>query len=367
MGQDPTPVQRQRLTEQKTRFSRPSFLVQVALVLLLLMVPFNPSFRVMDAAAKIMVFTVVVASYDLILGYTGLLSFAHAMFFGIGAYSVALICYHSGTPHWYHLLLATGASLILSVFLALVLAFFSLRTKAIFFAMLSLALADFFHLLGITWSDLTLGEDGVTFSLPGIFNMNWVGARFLGIHFSPRMMTYYFILLVSVILFLCLVRFVRSPVGRVLKSIRDNEQRSTALGYKTFRYQIQSIVFGSSLASLGGILYAMWLGFVDPDSVLGVFSMVDYLLMVIIGGLGTLYGSIIGVAFFITTQAWLPDLLKGIAALLPPSEIIARIAERWMAFLGLLFIVAIMVFPKGVVGTIRERLSLRKGPGGVKR
>ena len=109
-----------------------------------------------------------VASYDLILGYTGLLSFAHAMFFGIGAYSVALFCYHSGSPHWYHLILAAAAALVMSIFLALVLAFFSLRTKAIFFAMLSLALADFFHILGITWSDLTLGEDGITFSLPGI-------------------------------------------------------------------------------------------------------------------------------------------------------------------------------------------------------
>jgi branched-chain amino acid transport system permease protein len=159
---------------------------------------------------------------------------------------------------------------------------------------------------------------------------------------------------------MALLRFVRSPVGRVLKSIRDNEQRSTALGYKTFRYQIYSIVFGSSIASLGGILFAMWLRFVDPESALGVFSMVDYLLMVIIGGLGTLYGSIIGATFFMATQAWLPDLLKGLAALLPEVEIIHRIAERWIAFLGLMFIVAIMVFPQGVIGTIRDMNGRRK-------
>ena len=310
--------------------------------------------------AKIMIFTVVVASYDLILGYTGLLSFAHAMFFGIGAYSVALICYYSGTPHWYHLVLATMASLSISVFLALLLAFFSLRTKAIFFAMLSLALADFFHLLGMTWSDLTLGEDGVTFSLPGILNVKWSGFNLLGIQLTPRMMTYYLILVVAMALFVGLLRFVRSPVGRVLKSIRDNEQRSTALGYRTFRYQIYSIVFGSSIASLGGILFALWLRFVDPESALGVFGMVDYLLMVIIGGLGTLYGSIIGATFFMATQAWLPDLLKGIATFLPDYDIIHRIAERWIAFLGLMFIVAIMVFPKGVVGTIRDIIARRK-------
>ena len=357
---DMTPIQKDRSREKQMRFRRPSFWIQVILVLVLVSVPFLPSFRVMDMAAKIMIFTVVVASYDLILGYTGLLSFAHAMFFGIGAYAIALICYYAEIPQWYHLVLATMVSLILSVFLALVLAFFSLRTKAIFFAMLSLALADFFHLLGMTWSDLTLGEDGVTFSLPGILNVKWSGLNLVGIHLSPRMMTYYLILVVSVALFLGLLRFVRSPVGRVLKSIRDNEQRSIALGYKTFRYQIYSIVFGSSIASLGGILFALWLRFVDPESALGVFSMVDYLLMVIIGGLGTLYGSIIGATFFMATQAWLPDLLKGIANFLPDYEIIHRIAERWIAFLGLMFIAAIMLFPKGVVGTARDTIARRK-------
>ena len=226
--------------------------------------------------------------------------------------------------------------------------------------MLSLALADFFHILGMTWSDLTLGEDGITFSLPGILNVEWSGVNLVGFHLTPRILTYYLILVVAVILFMGLLRFVRSPVGRVLKSIRDNEQRSTALGFKTFRYQIYSIVFGSSIASLGGILFAMWLRFVDPESALGVFSMVDYLLMVIIGGLGTLYGSIIGATFFMATQAWLPDLLKGIAALFPDYEIIHRIAERWMAFLGLMFIVAIMVFPKGVVGTARDMIARRR-------
>lgn len=356
-----TPVQLERLDERRTRFTRPFFLCQMALLLVLILAPLVvPSFRVMDVAARIMIFTVAVASYDLILGYTGLLSFAHGMFFGLGAYSVALLCYHSGTPHWYHLVLSALAALVMSVILALVLSFFSLRTKAIFFAMISLALADFFHILGITWSDLTLGEDGITFSLPGVFNVQSPGIQFLVLEMSPRLITYYLILVVSVILFMGLLRFVRSPLGRVLKSIRDNEQRSTAIGYRTFRYQIASIVFGSSLASLAGILYAMWLRYVDPDTVLGVFTMVDFLLMVIIGGLGTLYGSIIGVAFFITTQSWLPDLLRGFAGLFPDYPLIQRMAERWMAYFGILFILAVILFPKGVVGSVREALAKRK-------
>lgn len=355
-----TPVQRERFQAQQAIFKRPSFLIQVALVIALILVPLVASFRVMDMMAKIMIFSIVVASYDLILGYTGLLSFAHAMFFGIGAYSMALLCYHSGSPQWYHLILATIVALAMSVVLALILAFFSLRTKAIFFAMLSLALADFFHILGRSWRVLTLGEDGVTFSLPGILNVQRQGFSLFGVNISPRTMMYYLVLVVSVVLFIFLVRFVSSPVGRVLQAIRDNEQRSTALGFKTFPHQIYSIVFGSSISSMGGILFAMWLRYVDPESVLGVFSMVDYLLMVIIGGLGTMYGSIIGAAFFITVQTWLPDLLRGIAANFPGYEIIQRMAERWMAYFGVMFVVAILVFPKGIVGTVQKIIRRRR-------
>jgi branched-chain amino acid transport system permease protein len=356
MNQILTPVHEDRIFERENRFKRLSFWIQIALVLLLIMAPLAGSFRMMDTAAKIMIFTVVVASYDLILGYTGLLSFAHAMFFGIGAYALGLICYHSGDPQWYHLILAVAASLGVSVVLALVLAFFSLRTKAIFFAMLSLALADFAHILGMTWTDLTLGEDGISFSLPGVLNIEWAGFHVLGVHVNPRLLCYYIILIATVCIFLFLLQFVRSPVGRVLKSIRENEARSVALGYKTFHYQVYSIVFGSAIASLGGILFGLWLRFVDPESVLGVFSMVDYLLMVIIGGLGTLYGAIIGVAFFIVTQAWLPDMLRSVADFFPQIEFMHRLADRWMAFLGVFFIIAILVFPKGIIGTIREKM-----------
>src|SRR4030067_133639 len=138
MTTERTPVQRERFQAQQAFFKRPSFLIQVALVIGLILVPLVPSFRVMDMMAKIMNFSIVVASYDLILGYTGLLSFAHAMFFGIGAYFMALLCYHLGSPQWHHLILATIVALAMSVVLALILAFFSLRTKAIFFAVLSL-------------------------------------------------------------------------------------------------------------------------------------------------------------------------------------------------------------------------------------
>ena len=358
---DLTAVQLERLEEQRTRYSRPGFLIQIAALAALSAIPLIfPSFRVMDVVAKIMIFTIVVASYDLILGYTGLLSLGHSMFFGIGAYSLALVIYHAPEPCWYHLLVAAGVALGLSITLALIIAFFSLRVKAIFFAMMTLALAEFADILAVQWYDLTRAEDGVSFKLPGIFDPGWSGPAIGGIEINGRLTTYYFILLVSVILFLVMFRFIRSPVGRVLKAIRDNEPRATALGYKTFRYQVFSIVFGSSIASLGGILFAMWLGYVNPGSTLSTPIMLNILLMVIIGGLGTLYGSIIGAAFIKITETWLPDLQKAAEAVFPNMVILHRLAERWILYFGVLFILVVFFFPKGFVGTAREVINRRK-------
>jgi branched-chain amino acid transport system permease protein len=362
MTQELTPVQQERLQEQQTRYTQPAFLMQLGFVGILALTPLViPSFRVMDVVAKIMIFTVVVASYDLLLGYTGIFSLAHGMFFGIGAYSVGLIIHHSGAPHWYHLILAILVAVGLSVALSLVITFFSLRVKAIFFAMMTLALAEFADILAVTWYDLTLAEDGVSFSLPGIFNVNWSVGKFLAADINGRLMTYYLILIIAVLLFVGILRFVRSPVGRVLKSIRDNEQRSVALGFKTLRYQVLSTVFSSAIASFAGILFAMWLRFVNPTSVLSINPlMLSILLMLIIGGMGTLYGAIIGAAFIMIIETWLPELQKLGVALFPNLEFAQRLVGRWELYFGILFILVVFFFPKGFVGTARNIIAQRK-------
>lgn len=356
-----TPVQQDRAIEKNTRFARPSFWLQLALLAGLAMGPLlTPSFRAMDVMTKVMIFSVAVASYDLILGYTGILSLAHVTFFGIGAYSMALVAHHGGEAAWHHIPQAMVIAAILSAALAVCLAFFSLRVKAIFFTMMSLAFAEFMHILGVQWHSFTMGEDGVSFKLAGIFDVAWHGGTFMGTNVNGRLMIYYFILVVAVILFLGLVRFVRSPVGRVLKSIRDNEQRSIALGYKVFHYKVLSIVFGSVAAALSGVLFAMWLGYVNPDSTLGNPVMLNMLLMVIIGGLGTLYGGILGAAFIQTAEAWLPDLQKLTETLLPTMEFAQRMAERWILYFGILFILVVIFFPKGIIGTAREITARKK-------
>lgn len=362
MSRESTPLEAYRLEEKRTRFTRPTFVIQVLLLLGLALAPFIfGSFRVQDVLAKVMIFTIVVASFDLILGYTGLLSLGHSMFFGIGAYSLALVIYHSSSPPgYYHFLLAAVVALSLSIILALVIAFFSLRVKAIFFAMMTLALAEFADILAVQWYSLTLAEDGVSFKLPGVFKVSWTGGTFFGLEINGRLMTYYFILLVSVLLFLAMLRFVNSPLGRVLRSIRDNEPRSVALGHRTFRYQAFSIVFGSSVASLGGMLFAMWLRYVNPESTLSTPIMLNILLMVIIGGLGTLYGGIMGAAFLQLAEAYLPELQKLTQSLLPNMTMIHSLAQRWVLFFGVLFILVVFFFPRGIVGTAREMMAKRK-------
>ncbi|MFH1036042.1 MAG: branched-chain amino acid ABC transporter permease [Pseudomonadota bacterium] len=360
-GQELTPVQAERQRQRRRRFTRPGFVMQIALLLCLLAGPLIwPSFRVMDLVAKIMIFAVVVASFDIILGYTGIISFAHGMFFGLGAYSLALVCHHTPSPQYYHLLLAGATAALISSTVAVVISALSLRVKAIFFAMVTLAVAEFCHILGYQWSSLTMGEDGISFKLPGIFGVDWSGGSLWGTQINGRLTVYYLILVACVLLFVGLVRFVRSPVGRVLKAVRDNEQRAIALGYRVFRYRVLSTVFGSLVSSLGGVLFAMWLRYVNPDTVLGTSLMLTLLLMVIIGGLGTVYGGILGAAFIKTAETWLPDLQKLAKSLFPQAPLVQRLAERWILIFGILYILVVLFFPKGVVGSLRDWAERRR-------
>ncbi len=356
-----TPVEMLRQQEAAARYTRPALWLQLAILALFILEPWAiSSFRVMDVAAKVMIFTVLVASYDLLLGYTGIFSLAHAMFFGMGAYSLALITHHAGGPAWWHLPLAGLVALVLAVLVSLLVAFFSLRLKALFFVVMTLALAQFADILSLQWHSFTGGEDGVSFKLPGVLAVDWSGGSLAGVPLNGRLLSYYVVLIVAVLLFMGLVRFVRSPAGRVLKSIRDNEQRATALGYKTFNYQILSNVFSAAVAALCGVLYAMWVRFVDPESAMSTAIMLNILLMLIIGGMGTLYGAIVGTAFIFIAESWLADGLNAVKSYLPDLLILQRLADRWILYFGILFILVVIFFPKGLVGTARDMAARRK-------
>lgn len=331
-----------------------------AVTVLFLLVPVvSPSFQVVDLALKIALFGTLAASYDVLIGYTGIVSFGHAMFFGIGAYSVALALKKLGDPTYGTLVLGVLAGVGLAAVLSLAVSAFSLRVKAIFYAMVTLAFAEFAFILAMQLTPLTGGEDGVSPRLPGVLDVAYAG-RLLGVPVTGRVLAYYLVLLGCVALFVLMRRFVRSPLGHTLRAVRDNALRAEALGIRTFGFQVAASGFASVVAAALGAGYAIWVRYVNPESALGIPIMLDILLMVVIGGIGTLHGGVVGAAFLVTARTLLPDL-RGLATLLMPgSELASRLAERWLLYFGVAFILVVFFFPRGVLGTLAARR--RGGP-----
>ncbi|MGH6627650.1 MAG: branched-chain amino acid ABC transporter permease [Burkholderiaceae bacterium] len=329
----------------------------VALLLALAFAPFIfPGIRALSVAAKVLVFVVLVASFDLLLGYTGIVSFAHTMFFGIGAYGIAIATTRLG-PTWEALALGLLASLALSLVLALAVGLFSLRVRAIFFAMITLAVASAFQTLASQLSDITGGEDGLTFKVPALLSPSFelMDEPFLGVSLDGRLLCYYLLFVTALVLLLALLRIVNSPFGRVLQAIRENEFRAEAIGYRVVVYRTISSILSALFACVAGAMLALWLRYNGPDTSLSFEVMLDVLLIVVIGGMGTIYGAALGSALFLVAQSYLQDLLRlgseaavglpWLAALLSP--------DRWLLWLGLLFVLSVYYFPTGVVGRLR--------------
>jgi len=356
-----TPVQLFRIQEKQKRYRSGTFFFKIAVLVFFIMTPFLfPSFKSVDLALKIMIFAVLVASFDILLGYTGILSFGHVMFFGVGAYSVAMLVGKYGDPSYINLIFGFIIAVGITAALALLVSFLSLRVKAIFFAMVTLAIAEFAIILATKLSGFTGGEDGIIMSTPGIFKVSFNMGKFLGIDITGRLITYYFIFLVCLGLFLSMARFIQSPLGRVMQAIRDNEPRAEAIGYKTFIFKAISICFGCLVATILGGLYVMWVGYANPESVLGIPIMLDVLLMVIIGGMGTLYGGLAGAAFLRLAYTFLPDLQNFAKSLFPNVQFVHTILERWLLIFGILFILVVFFFPKGIIGSVQDYISRRK-------
>jgi branched-chain amino acid transport system permease protein len=301
-----------------------------------------PGTRSLNVAAKVAVFVLLVASYDLLLGYTGIVSFAHTMFFGIGGYGVAIAMTKLG-PGWGALALGTGTALAASLAVALAIGLLSLRVRAIFFAMITLAVAAFFQILASQLSGLTGGEDGLTFRLPELLR--------------DRLVSYYTVFGAALALFLVLLRVVNSPFGRVLLSIRENEFRSEALGYRIVTYRTVANCIAALGATVAGILYAIWLRYTGPDTTLSFNIMIDILLMVVIGGMGTMYGSVLGATLFVVAQNYLHDLMRLASGALAGVPLLPNLLhpDRWLLWLGVLFILCVYYFPAGIVGKLRSR------------
>ncbi|WP_106754013.1 branched-chain amino acid ABC transporter permease [Pannonibacter carbonis] len=340
---------------------RPASPVLTVLLLVILIglafAPFLfPGSKPLETAARICIFIVLVASYDLLIGYTGIVSFAHTMFFGLGAYGTALGLSLGGASFAAAGLGALGGVALAAV-LALAIGLFSLRVKAIFFAMVTLAIASAFAVLVSQLSFLTGGEDGLNYKIPRELTpaFKLFAEPVLGLRIDGKVLSYYLIFGVALVLFLTLLRIVNSPFGRVLKAVRDNSFRAEAIGYKVVRYRTAATVLSAVMAAMAGVLLALWLRYTGPATTLSMEIMVDILLMVVIGGMGTMYGAVLGAVIFILAQTYLQSLM-GLAEqatagipLLP--DLVAP--DRWLLWLGVLFVLSVYFFPTGIVGRLR--------------
>lgn len=320
--------------------------------------------RALEVAARICVFIVLVASYDLLIGYTGIVSFAHTMFFGFGAYGTAIALKQIGNS-WGAITVGTLAGMALSLVLAVAIGLLSLRVKAIFFAMITLAAASVALVLASQLNTITGGEDGITYRVPDLFKPSTklftdeAGkvVRIAGVKLNGKLAAYYFVFATSLALFIVMLRMVGSPLGTVLKAIRENEARAEAIGYRVVAYRTFVFCIAALVASVAGSIYAVWLKYTGPDTALSFAIMIDILLMVVIGGMGTMWGAVIGAVLMVMAQYYLRDLMSVAAEATSAIPLLPHLLEpdRWLFWLGIIFILLVYFFPKGIAGTIMDK------------
>ncbi|SFL52070.1 branched-chain amino acid ABC transporter permease [Shimia aestuarii] len=334
-----------------------AILLAVILICLALAPFIFPGVRSVDTAARICIFIVLVASYDLMLGYGGIVSFAHTMFFGLGAYGVALASTHMGRG-FDALLVGSLSGALIAALLALLIGLFSLRVRAIFFAMITLAVASAVAVLVSQLSGLTGGEDGLSYKIPRELGpaFKFADGELFGVKMNGKLLKYYLVFFSCLILFLLMLRMVHSPFGRVLLAIRENDFRAEAIGYRVVHYRVVATCISAAIAALAGSLYAIWLRYVGPDTSLSMEIMIDILLMVVIGGMGTMYGAVIGATLFVLAQNYLQNLMDVASHAVSGIPILPDLlnADRWLLWLGVLFILSVYFFPTGIVGRLRQ-------------
>ncbi|MBC9247141.1 branched-chain amino acid ABC transporter permease [Paracoccus sp. 11-3] len=290
-------------------------LVVVALIALLI----APQFLYPIFLMKLLCFALFASAFNLLLGYTGLLSFGHAAFFGGAAYFTAHAVKVWGWPPEMGILLGVvGAAA-----LGLVIGAIAIRRQGIYFAMITLALAQMFYFFCLQ-AKFTHGEDGIQ-SVPR-------GELFGLINLQPTMNMYYFVAAVFVIGLLIIWRFVNSPFGMILKSIRENEQRAISLGYSVARYKLGAFVMSAALAGLAGGMKALVFQFATLTDVSWQMSG-EVILMTLLGGIGTLAGPIFGAGLVVTLQNYLAT-----------SDFPVTIIT------GIVFMVCVLLFRRGLIG-----------------
>jgi len=280
---------------------------------------------------EILIWGLLAMSSDILIGYTGMISFGHSAFFGLGMYGAAAALLSVRPPNlWLALLYGLVAAAVVAVFVA----YFSTRLRDIYFSITTLVFSQIFYVIIFTWTAVTGGENGLTFSrpalgIPGLFS----------VAFDSNTL-HWFVLAVVTVSYLVLRRITQSPFGMVLQSIRENEPRTRAVGYAVERYKIVAVMLSGVFAGLAGVLYALQNRFAAPDFVFFVVSG-EVVIFNVMGGIGTLVGPIVGAAFFLL-------LREGFSRFF---------TEFYLIPVGIIFTAMVIFMPQGLLGFLRRRLN----------
>ncbi len=307
------------------KYTRITYIALLAFALLAPMLGLYPVF-----VMKLLCFALFACAFNLLLGFTGLLSFGHAAFFGFSAYVTGYFIKSQGfTPE-----LGILAGVIVAAFIGLVFGLIAIRRQGIYFAMITLALAQMVFFICLQAS-FTGGEDG----LQGVPR----GKLFGLIPLDVDQTMYYVVLAIFVACFLAIARIVNSPFGQVLKMIRENEPRAISLGYEVDRYKLLAFVLSAGLAGLAGSLKTLVMGFATLSDVHWSMSG-EVILMSLLGGVGTFFGPVVGAGIVIALQNLLAD----------------KVGSWVTVIIGVIFVICVLAFRKGVVGELQAWLERRR-------
>jgi branched-chain amino acid transport system permease protein len=280
---------------------------------------------------EILIWGLLAMSSDILIGYTGMVSFGHSAFFGLGMYGAAAALLTVRPPSlWLAVLYGLVGAGLVAVFVA----YFATRLRDIYFAISTLVFSQIFYVVIFTWTEVTGGENGLTFQQPPLSLTGAFETRF-----TPELF-HWFVLGVVITAYLLMRRITRSPFGMVLQSIRENEPRTRAIGYHVERYKIVAVMLSGLVAGLAGVLYAVQNKFAAPDFVFFVVSG-EVVIFNVMGGMGTLVGPFAGAAFFLLLREGLSRFLT----------------EYYLIPLGIIFTFMVIFLPQGLLGFLRRRLN----------
>ena len=285
-------------------------------------------------AIEMVIFAIFAMGFNILLGYTGILSFGHAAFFGLAGYAMGLILIHLKIPILLGMLFGVALSAVTAILIGLLI----IRKTGIYFAMLTIAFGQMFFFIASRWKDFTGGEDGLTniprdvIGIPGFFSVPII----------EPLQFYYFVVVIFIVAAVVKYRLIHSHFGQVLKAIRENETRARMVGYNVQRYKLASFIISAIYAAVAGTLYGLFLNYMFPQTLDWIRSG-DVVIMALVGGMGTFFGPIIGAGVIVALRVLI--------------SIYAKIEGLvfWQLFMGIIFLIFVLFFPKGIWGFFQRR------------